>query len=136
MPGGAARAMVRSLIQLCRALMRRFLPPSRSTVSTSCVVTSVFSDSVAVGRPELAGWRALRRPEVAKAVNYELIGYLEVSRGSTSGCSLIRYGHTGLPRVVAYVWLARLLIRERASFATGVGPVGSYFEEPRCSNYN
>jgi len=34
------------------------------------------------------------------------------------------------------VWFARLRICERASFATGVGPVGSYFEEPRCSNYN
>ena len=72
--------MVRSLIKLCHAFMRSLLPPSRSTVSTSCVVSSVISDGVAVGRPELAGWRALRRPEVAKAVNYELIGYLEVSR--------------------------------------------------------
>ena len=72
--------MVRFLIELCRALMRRLLPPSCSTVSTPCIVTSVLSDGVAVGRPELAGWRALRQPEVANAVNYELIGYLEVSR--------------------------------------------------------
>jgi hypothetical protein len=65
--------MVSFLIELRRTLMRRSLPTSPAV-----------SACAAMGRPELAGWRGLRRPEVAKMLNYEMIGYLEVSNDNIS----------------------------------------------------
>jgi hypothetical protein len=67
--------MVRCLIELRRTLMRHSLPTSPAVSVSACA---------AMGRPELAGWRGLRRPEVAKMLNYEMIGYLEVSNDNIS----------------------------------------------------
>ena len=69
------------MLELRCPLMRHIPPTSCSTRSTSALSrASVFR--VAAGRPELAGWRGLRLPDVAKALSYELLGFTEVSRDS------------------------------------------------------